>query len=148
MRCSRCKPPFSAGSLIRSTTSRISRHDRAGFTLIEVVVGLVIMAGVMASSLLAFASHQRARRMAEARIAAVAVADEMLTSFSGSRGGIPPAARGPVPNRPGWWWQTSTVGVTAPAGIAMEVTRFQIIEIEAGGKANRLTHVDIVGAGT
>jgi prepilin-type N-terminal cleavage/methylation domain-containing protein len=131
MRCSRCKP--------------IARS--AGFTLIEVVVGLVIMAGVLASSLLAFSSHQRARRFAEAKLVAVDVADQMLTQFSNSQGGIPPAARGPVVGRRGWWWQTTPVGVAAPANVAMTVTRFQIVEIEAGGKTKSLMHVDVVGAG-
>lgn len=128
--------------------SRCSSASRGGFTLIEVVVGLVIMAGVLASSLLAFSSHQRARRIADEKLAAVSVADEMLTVFSGSRGGIPPAARGPVVGQSGWWWQTSPVGITSPAGVTLEVTRFQIIEIEAGGKTNSLVSVDVVGAGT
>lgn len=127
MRCSRPKP---------------------GFTLIEVVVGLVIMAGVLASSLLAFSSHQRARRLADAKLVAVDIADEMLTAFSGSRGGIPPAGRGPVIGRPGWWWQTAPIGVATPAGVSMTVTRFQIIEIESAGKTNSLVQIDVMGAGT
>lgn len=120
---------------------------KSGFTLIEVVVGLVIMAGVLASSLLAFASHQRARRLTDAKLVAVDVADDMLTAFSGSRGGIPPAGRGPVIGRSGWWWQTAPIGVAAPAGVPVTVTRFQIIEIEASGKTNSLVQVDVVGAG-
>ncbi|TWU58092.1 prepilin-type N-terminal cleavage/methylation domain-containing protein [Rubripirellula reticaptiva] len=134
MRCSRYSF-CSAARVGRSST---------GFTLLEVLVGLAIMASVLVSSLLAFAAHQRARRFAEAKLAAVGVADELLFQLSGGRGGIPPAGRGVVPGRSGWWWQTELVGLAAPAGIPMSVVRFRIIEATAPGKQQTLVSVDIV----
>jgi type II secretion system protein I len=130
MNCSRCE------------------SSTAGFTLIEVVVGLAIMAGVLVSSLLAFSSHRRAQQFAEAKVAAVAVTDELLTLFSGSPGGIPATGRGPIAGRPDWWWRSEVVGLTAPAGISLQVIRFQIIEINPRGRSRSLVSVDVVGGGS
>ncbi len=105
------------------------------------------MAGVLVSSLLAFSAHRRTQRFAEAKLAAVSVADELLTHLSGMRGGIPASSRGPIAGRPDWWWQTELVGLTAPAGIPLQVIRFQVIEIALTGSSRSLVSVDIVGAG-
>ncbi|MGB7325358.1 MAG: prepilin-type N-terminal cleavage/methylation domain-containing protein [Rubripirellula sp.] len=137
MRCLRCRNER------KKKVRRVGRYS-AGFTLLEVLVGLAIMASVLVSSLLAFAAHQRARRLAEAKLAAVGVADELLFQLSGGRGGIPPTSRGVVPGRNDWWWQTELVGLTAPAGIPMSVVRFRIVEATASGKQQTLVSVDIV----
>ena len=86
-----------------------SKTDR-GFTLIEVVVGITLMATVLATSLLAFSAHEKQIRQARVKLTALQVADEMLNRMSSSREGIPVSGAGPIPEHPNWSWQTSVVG--------------------------------------
>ena len=114
MRCCRCNQrTWGAGT---------------AFTLLEVIVGLTLMATLLVSSLLAFAAHQRQRQFADNKLAAVAIADDMLNWMSGTPEGIPASGRGLVPGKPSWFWQTSVVGATAAANVPLQVIRFTIIE--------------------
>ena len=117
---------------------------RPGFTLIEVVVGLVLMASILGSSLLAFAAHQKQLSRADKTIAAVAVADDLLHQFSVSQEGIPEVGRGPVAGQPRWVWETSTLGAAAPMKIPMRVVRLAIVETKDDGERITLASVDIV----
>ena len=114
---------------------------RNGFTLLEVVIGLTLMASVLVGALLSFAAHRRQRELAEAKLAAVSVADDLLGVLSASQGGIPLQARGLIANRPGWFWQTSLQGVVVPAQIPMRVVRFQIIRQRPAGEVNVLVSI-------
>ncbi|TWU58433.1 hypothetical protein Poly51_12110 [Rubripirellula tenax] len=125
-------------------SSRYRRERSSAFTLMEVVVGLAIMAGVMVSSLLAFGAHQRARRTAESKLTAVRVADELLSQLSAGRGGVPASDRGLIAGQPGWWWQTEWIGTAAPAGIPVGVIAFRILEVSPDGSPRTLARVDIV----
>lgn len=130
----------SLGSAIRGGPLRRAN----GFTLLEVVVGLVLMASVLVSSMLAFTAHQRQLRYAEAKLEAVLVADALLESFTSSRDGIPPAASGPVNGRAGWYWRTQVVGVTAPADISLQVIRLQVLGPVREGSSRVLASLDVV----
>ncbi len=121
-----------------------SVSDRPGFTLLEVVVGLALMASVLVGSLLSFSAHRKQLRSADAKIAAVAIADDLLDRLSGSREGIPSSQRGQIAGHPGWFWQTRIVGVTAPAGIPLKVVRLEVIEITQGRSQRVLSTVDVV----
>ncbi len=142
MRFSRCK--------LRRKSSSPRKAFRAhstvpsGFTLMEVVVGLTLMATVLVGSLLSFSAHRRQLRRADAKIAAVAVADDLLSRFMGSREGIPLLANGSIDSHPTWYWQTQPVGTTAPAGVPLQVIRLQVIEITASGEHRVHTSVDVV----
>ncbi len=129
---------------------RFSRCNRSarGFTLVEVVVGLALMASVLVGSLISFSAHQRQLRSAESRLAAVSVADELLSLLSGRREGVPRAGRGAIASRPGWYWQTRVVGVAAPAGIPLQVIRLEVIAESANQTRRVLSHVDIVEPST
>lgn len=129
--------------------SRCNERSTA-FTLIEVIVGLTLMATVLVSSLLSFAAHQKQRRFADAKIAAVTVADDLLHVMSASPEGIPARGRGLIPGQRNWFWQTSVVGAMAPAQVPMRVIRFEIIEQSSQGSLRALVTVDLVqplGAG-
>ncbi|MDA7874776.1 type II secretion system GspH family protein [Rhodopirellula sp.] len=80
----------------------ISSHSKqnSGFTLIEVVVGLTLMATVVVASLLAFSAHQKQIRQARSKIAAVQVADDLLNRMSANRTGIPSSATGTIIDHP------------------------------------------------
>ena len=115
-----------------------------GFTLLEVVVGLTLMASVLVGSLLSFSSHRRQQRTADAKIAAVAVADQLLNELSGLREGIPAIGRGMIAGRPNWFWTTDVVGTTAPADIPMQLIRLQVTEVDNEGRSHSLVTVDVV----
>lgn len=125
-------------------SSRCNR--RAGFTLIEVVVGLVLMASVLVGSLLAFSAHRQQLRHADAKVAAVAIADDLLNRFSGTREGVPSAGSGPIVVQPNWFWRTRTVGVVMPAEIPLRVIRLEVVEQNVGQAARVLARVDVVEA--
>jgi hypothetical protein len=120
------------------------RHQRSAFTLVEVVVGLALMASVLVGSLISFSAHQRQLSSAESKLAAVSIADDLLSRLSGSREGVPRAGRGTIAGRAGWFWQTRIVGAAAPAGIPLQVIRLEVIEVRADRTVRVLTHVDIV----
>jgi type II secretory pathway pseudopilin PulG len=115
-----------------------------GFSLLEVIVGLTLMATLLVGSLLAFAAHQRQRRFADAKLQAVAIADELLDRFSNSPGGVPPSARGAIAGKPGWFWQTSPIGEMAPAQIPVRVIRFQVFGQPSNRPLTALVSVEMV----
>lgn len=129
---------------MRFSPCRASTRSQSAFTLVEVVVGLSLMASVLVGSLISFTAHHRQLRAAESKLTAVSIADELLSRLSGSRQGVPRAGRGAIAGRPGWYWQTRIVGVAAPAGIPLQVIRLEVIESRTDGTARLLTHVDIV----
>ncbi len=115
-----------------------------GFTLIEVVVGLVIMASILVASLMAHHRHQRQLATANAKQTAVAITDELLQQWLVRRSGIPITGSGPILGKPTWFWQTRLVGVAAPAGIEVRIVRCQILERTATGSLRRHCSVDVV----
>lgn len=115
---------------MKSSRSR----SATGFTLIEVIIGLTLMATVVVSSLLAFSAHRKQRRTAEAKLAAVTVADNLLHRLSSGRDGIPVAGRGVIPGHPYWFWQTSPVGTIRRAEIPLRVIEFRIVEVSDEGR--------------
>ena len=121
-----------------------SSTGSGGFTLIEVVVGLALMATVLVASLLSFSAHRQQLRLADGRIAAAAVADEMLETLNSQPDGIPANGRGRVAGKANWFWQTKVVGVTAPLEVPMQVIRFSIIELSGDGRATSLVSVDLL----
>ena len=116
----------------------------AGFTLLEVIVGLTLMATVLVGSLLSFSAHQKQRRFADAKIAAVAVADDLLNLLSSSPQGIPANGRGLIPGKPNWYWRTTAVGAIAPANLPMRLVRFEIIEQSGQDPPRALVTVELV----
>jgi hypothetical protein len=112
--------------------------------LIEVVAGLTLMATVLVASLLSFSAHHRQRRLAESKLSAVAVADELLNTLSVRRGGFPKAGRGTIPGHPTWFWQTRMVGVAAPARVPLHVIRLEVLEVTPEGSLLPLATVEIV----
>lgn len=128
--------------LMKSFRSR----QRDGFTLVEVVVGLTLLATVIVSSLLAYSKHQKQVRLARSKIAAVQIADDLLNRMSASRTGIPPAASGTIPEHPTWSWRTSVTAETLRDPIPMQIIELQIIERENAATLNLLASTSVVKA--
>lgn len=116
----------------------------SAFTLLEVIVGLTLMATILVGSLLSFAAHQKQRRLADAKLTAVAVADDILNRMHAAPNGIPQNDRGMIVGKPNWFWQTSVVGSVSAAQVPMRVVRFQIIEQPNGQPLRALVTIDLV----
>ena len=121
-------------------------RQRCGFTLVEVVIGLSLMATVIVSSLLAFSKHQKQIRLAQAKIAAVQIADDLLNRMSASRTGIPAAASGSIPDHPNWSWRTRVTTETLRSPVPMQIINLQIIEGKTGSKPTLLSSTSVVKA--
>ena len=114
------------------------------FTLLEVVVGLTLMATVLVGSLLSFSAHHQQSRTADAKIAAVTIADQLLHQLSVTREGIPSNGRGIIIGKPNWFWRTYTIGTASPAQIPLRVIRFEIMERNRNGRMRPLVTVELV----
>ena len=120
---------------------------RDAFTLIEVVAALVLMGSVLAGSLLAFSRHRRQLDVAEKRLEATVVADQLISELSALEDGIPNQSRGRIAGKPNWFWQTAPVGTTMIASVPMQVIRLQIIDLTAessGDARSDLVSVEFV----
>ena len=121
-------------------------NQSRGFTLIEVVVGLTLMATVVVASLLAFSAHQKQIRQARSKIDALQIADNLLNRMSASRAGIPLFATGTIPERPNWTWRTRVIEETTLAQIPLRIIQLQIIERQADSKLNLLASTRVAKA--
>jgi prepilin-type N-terminal cleavage/methylation domain-containing protein len=101
-------------------------NPKRGLTLLEVIVALVLMGGVVVSTLLAFSKHRGQLALATERIEATRRADTLLQQLRGRRGGIPVQGLGEVPGTPEWVWQTRPVGGTVLADVPLRLIRFEI----------------------
>ena len=129
----------------KTKLNRGTRHaPPRGFTLLEVVVGLILMATVLVGALLSFSSHQRQLAFADKRIAAVSYADEILARLTAGQRQLPRSMRGTVAEQPNWYWETSVVGTTAPMNVPVYVVRFRVVEVRPDGSTQMLTSVDVV----
>ncbi|QDT58000.1 hypothetical protein SV7mr_04890 [Stieleria bergensis] len=122
----------------------ITKRRRVGFTLLEVVVALVLMGSVLVASLLAFSKHQRQVALAEKRLQAVQVADQMVQRLATSPTGIPTPASGSVVGHVGWIWRTEIVGRVAVADQSLLVVQYSILDVANGQSAVPLVSVQVV----
>ena len=125
---------------MKSSPSRMA----PGFTLIEVVIGLSLMATVVVASLLAFSGHQEQIRQANAKLADVDIADDLLNRLSATRDGIPMSGSGRIANHPNWYWQTRVAGEVVCAQVPLRIINLQIIEREPNSKLNLLVSTSLV----
>ena len=110
-----------AGSLCRDSPARSSNHEprslsmqccdcdtaaarRRAFTLVEVVVGTVLLAAFAGSTFLAFRVHNLQLRNAGDTLAAVNFADQKLESLLAVPRPFGKADGGSVPGHPTWRW--------------------------------------------
>lgn len=119
---------------------RDSRRD--GFTLLEVVVGLVLMATLLVAIVQATAVHKQNLRRASDKLAAVEVADALLTDLTRTDETWWPAS-GPVANHPTWQWISEPAAAAAPLGVPVQVVRLRIVDATAAGPIE-LVRVEVV----
>lgn len=100
------------------------RNARSGLTLIEIIVGLVLMAMVLASAVLAQRRHADVARRAQNVELVVAAADGILEQLYARRGGFPRRARGRFESLPQYTWVTRPVRREVLAGVPVEIVRW------------------------
>lgn len=103
------------------------RAIRSGMTLVEVVAGMTLLACLATGILLAYGAHQKQLRRAEQKIAAVQVADKLLTEWYSGHTTVPRNRQGRVlMGQENWIWSTQSVDVTAIGSISFERIRVEI----------------------
>jgi len=100
---------------------------RFAFTLLEVMVGLVLMGTLVASGLVALASHQHALLLAKQKQQANQVAETLLTNWYEVQGRVPMRDQGSIANNGEWTWRTQPVGLRSVCGLQTIVIRLEVL---------------------
>ena len=120
------------------------RRRREAFTLVEVVVGLVLMGTVLTAAVRGLADHRRQIRLADQRWLAAELTDDLLVQLSNSRSGIPGAGSGAWPSAVTgagvWTWQTREMDRGETCGVATRVVRLEVRRADR----RRLLSVDLL----
>lgn len=136
MRCFVCK-----NSTERSL--RPFRKPREGFTLIEALVGIVLIAAFASSTFLAVRVHNEQLQEAEDTLVATEIAEQQLANLMDSRGAITPLS-GTVAGHENWQWSVVPVRTQPLAGAMVQVAKYQIVR--RGAKQRVLVSVEFVSA--
>ena len=102
-----------------------SQRARYGLTLIEVIASTALLATTLIGVLVAFSNIEQQNRLAEKRIEAVELADEMLYRWSVNNLPIPADQTGKIPGET-WYWKTSVVQESK--GTHLQQIRFEIFD--------------------
>ncbi|MFK7738312.1 MAG: prepilin-type N-terminal cleavage/methylation domain-containing protein [Pirellulaceae bacterium] len=134
---------FSSKQRHRSTTGTHTRNrsrsaSKRGLTLIELVVGLVLLATVLVSILLASARYEKSSRLAKNRRQAVQLADNLLASWFDSPRGIPIQAKGRF-GIEDFVWQTQLVRNDQLFGRGVRIVRLDVSKVAMPGTSTLLS---------
>ena len=97
------------------------------FTLLEVIVGLLLMGSLVASGLVALSSHQHSILLAKQKQQANHVAEALLTNWYEVQGRVPIRDQGLVLANGEWLWRTQPVGMRSVCGLPANIIRFEIL---------------------
>ena len=103
------------------------RTKRLGFTLIEVIVGLVLMGSLVASGLVALSSHQHSILLAKQKQQANIIAERLLTNWYEVQGRVPVRDQGIAATANEWIWRTQPVGLRSVFGLQTSVIRLEVL---------------------
>ena len=125
-----------------AAAAQACRQTREGFTLVEVVVGLTLLAILLVGIVRATSAHRRTIARAEDRIEATRVADRLLASLPDRGGRYAVPMQGRVPGRSSWSWSMTRTSTQRLVGVPVETLQFRIVD--AG--LSELVTVDLVQA--
>jgi hypothetical protein len=108
----------------------LRHHQRAGFTLLELIAGSVLMATLLVSLILAIAQQRSSQKLAEDRQTATMLADQLLAEWMDTAQGVPLGGRGVLPSMNQWFWRTSVIGNQSLFGKPAAVVRLDIIRLK------------------
>ncbi len=120
--------------------------NRAGFTLVEAVVGTVLVAAFASSTFLAFKTHRDQLRDAEDTLNAVEIADAHLATLLRGKAPVSVPQGGVVPGHADWRWSIVAIGRQPLAGTMVETARYEIVR--TGADERPLVTTDIVAHAT
>ena len=128
--------------------ARSRRQRTSGFTLIEVVVGTVLLATLVVSVLVAIGSHQRKIRHVRQKSLAIELADQMMSRWHQSTEGVPLSGRGSLSPDGSLAWQTRVIKSRQLCGVPVYVVRldlFGLVRVERQPEQpNVLCSIDLV----
>jgi type II secretory pathway pseudopilin PulG len=104
-------------------------------TLVEVVLGLVLLATLLVAVLLTRARFVRQTASAQRRAAAVVAADELLSEWWGDRKKFPVDAEGAVKDRPELAWRTRLVADETAQSLGGRVVALEMLDRGIGDEA-------------
>jgi prepilin-type N-terminal cleavage/methylation domain-containing protein len=118
-----------------------SRKSRPGVTLIEIVVGLVVLAVLVSSVTLARGRLMRQWSEAERKVQAASAVDQMMAGWigGGDSDSIPVPSQGTLQGVEGCIWRTNWAADGTAQRIGARVVRVEIFE----GR-NRLLMIDVL----
>jgi prepilin-type N-terminal cleavage/methylation domain-containing protein len=105
----------------------MKRATHRAFTLLEVVVALVLMGTLVATSIVSLAAYKKQMQFSQQRVTAVRLADEILTRWYELKQGPPFLDRGVIESDGTWSWRTQPVRVQRLFGQEVTVIRFDLL---------------------
>ncbi len=105
---------------------RSSRWPRGGFTLVEVMAGILLLGTLL--TVLVVANGRLAAQSSRSRqaVEAYRVLDDLVDRWWIDPARFPRGGEGPVAERPGWRWRTRVVPSPAAATLAAEVIHVEV----------------------
>lgn len=116
-------------------SARSSRPRPRGTTLVEALVGTVLLGTLLVTILVAKGRLAVQAAQAENRVQACEVLDSVLERWWPDRDGLPRDQAGEVPDRPRWRWQTRRVPNGEADGMHAEIVA---VEVFAPGQRDRV----------
>ena len=119
------------------------RYRPTAFTLLEVVVGIVLLASLVSGVVVAMGAHHRKIRFARQKASAVHLTDELLSRWDQSQDGIPLSQVGNLVADGSMVWRTDVVQRRELCGVPVHVVRLNVF----GKSSERITvlcSVDLV----
>lgn len=123
------------------------RSAARGLTLVEVIAGLVLLATLLASILIAFGSQAAQMRKSRDRIRAVQLADRLLRDWS-SRNTIPAiGSEQSLEGTKDWRWRLVDASSDDPDAAGLSVVRLEVFSPIASTAEQVLASVDLLVPG-
>jgi prepilin-type N-terminal cleavage/methylation domain-containing protein len=103
------------------------RIHRFGFTLLEVVIGLILMGSLTASALVALSAQQHSIVLAKQKQKANQIAETLLIDWYELIGYVPTRSQGSIAADGIWFWSTQPVGVRTVCGLPVNIIRLEVM---------------------
>ena len=134
------KDSFGKKCSVKNCRSTVARQ---AFTLIEVLLGAVLLSTLAVTGILGFRIHQRQLQFNQHRIEAIVMTERLLATWKNQPSGVPVEENGLLDLEHQWRWQTKLVGTRTIFGEPTLIVRLEIFETLAR-PSQALVSVDIV----
>ena len=111
---------------MKSRRGPSSRWRHRGVTLIETLVGALLLGTLLVSILLARGRMDIQARRAEDRLQAVSILEAVVEAWWSARE-FPPDGAGPILAAPGWHWRKTTIHSAEAEGLHAELVAVEVL---------------------